>query len=75
MHSQVNAKDRLGMTALHWTAYNGHKECANMLLEAHATIDAVNEEGLFILTKSKSKTKFFIHRKHTTPSCCRELSF
>ena len=46
--ADVNAKDNMGWTALHWAAENGHTEIVNLLLVNKAPIDA-NYDGVTAL--------------------------
>ena len=32
-----------GNTALHWAAYNGHSDAVQILLDANATVDVIND--------------------------------
>ncbi|KAH0562061.1 hypothetical protein GP486_003233 [Trichoglossum hirsutum] len=43
--ANVNAKDRYGYTALHWTAMNGNEAVLKLLLEQGANADAKGENG------------------------------
>ena len=45
-HVDVNARDRLGMTALHQAVINGHIDIAKLLLERGADVKAVDQTGL-----------------------------
>ncbi|KAH0564724.1 hypothetical protein GP486_001886 [Trichoglossum hirsutum] len=40
--TDVNARDKGGMTALHWVSYKGHETVAQLLLEKGANVNAVN---------------------------------
>jgi ankyrin repeat protein len=44
-HTDVNAPQADGATALHWAAYRGDKELADMLIRAGANVRAANRAG------------------------------
>ena len=44
--AQIEAEDCFHMTALHWTAFNGHPECLKVLLQNGAQIQAKDCVGL-----------------------------
>lgn len=41
--ASVGAQDEMGYTGLHWAAVNGHMEIAQLLLNAGANVEAVND--------------------------------
>jgi len=43
--SDVNAKDDLGATPLHWATVNGHKEIVELLIGEGADINARDRRG------------------------------
>ena len=40
--SNVNLKDKIGMTSLHLTSLGGHKEAAKMLIDSGAFLNTIN---------------------------------
>ena len=56
----VNAKDRWGMTPLHWAARKGHKEVAELLLTKGADVNAKANDGTtpidWAIQKSRTET-------------------
>ena len=43
--SNVNLKDKIGMTSLHLTSLGGHKEAAKMLIDSGALLNTINIHG------------------------------
>ena len=43
--TDVNAKDDIGSTSLHWAVYYNHKDIAELLIEKGADMNARNEKG------------------------------
>ena len=43
--SNVNLKDKMGMTSLHLTSLGGHKEAAKMLIDSGALLNTMNIHG------------------------------
>ena len=43
--SNVNLKDKMGMTSLHLTSLGGHKEAAEMLIDSGALLNTINIHG------------------------------
>ena len=44
--ADVNAKDKDGLTPLHWAAFKGHKDVAEVLLANKADVNAKDNLGL-----------------------------
>ena len=43
--ADVNAKNKIGYTPLHWTAQNGHKEAVELLIAEGADVNAKTNDG------------------------------
>ena len=43
--SNLNLKDKMGMTSLHLTSLGGHKEAAKMLIDSGALLNTINIHG------------------------------
>lgn len=43
--ADVNKKNHMGFTALHWSAFHGRTECVPLLLRHHADLEAKTQDG------------------------------
>ena len=60
--TDVNAKDNLGATPLHWAIFKGHKEIAELLISEGADVNAKAQESALGLT---TPLDWAITRNHT----------
>ena len=54
-HSDLNARDKFGYTALMDAASKGHADCVNVLIDAHADLNATGKSGRTALMFAKDK--------------------
>jgi ankyrin repeat protein len=62
--TDVNAREKWGVTPLHWAANWGHKEIAERLIAAGADVNAKDKEGWTPLDLADDKETADLLRKH-----------